>query len=691
MIAAHSPSGIVSEPLPAVSGRRARARVRAATSLQARLIRDFSIAILIPALVTTVVGARIIQQRVVGQAQADVNSDLEAARVIYEHHLERLEDALRIHARRSVISGPLAERRSTGLDLELERIVTGENLDLLTLTDLSGQVFFRVGNPGAQAIGEPWTDLVQRVLRHRVPVSGTEIVPAAELARESPGLEQRAMISVTPTPRARPSGPSRVADGMMLVSAAPVVTPDGRCLGVLYGGVLLNRNFEIVDKVVQTVFKDRLYNGRGVGTATIFQDDVRISTNVLDTGGARAVTTRASAEVAQAVLGRGETWRGRAFVVNDWYLSAYAPIVDTRRRTVGMLYVGSLEQPYTDLLWRTLAIFLGIAVLGVALVTWISARVARRISRPIGDVARAAQRVAHGDYSAKVEAASADEIGHLAASFNAMTSELAVASQRLREWGDELERKVEQRTAELQAAQARLLQTAKLAAVGRLAAGVAHEINNPLTGVLTNSSLMLDDVKADDPRRDELQTIVNETLRCRKIVKGLLDFARQTRPQKQPLSLNQVVEDILALVRNQASFRNLTVTTDLDPRLPAAMADGDQMRQVILNVILNAADAMAGLGTLGISTRADAAAQTVRVRITDTGPGIPDEVKEKLFEPFFTTKSTGTGLGLAIAYGIIEQHKGSLVVDSTTGRGTAVTITLPLNHVDNDASGQRNG
>jgi two-component system NtrC family sensor kinase len=271
-----------------------------------------------------------------------------------------------------------------------------------------------------------------------------------------------------------------------------------------------------------------------------------------------------------------------------------------------------------------------------------------------------------------------------------MTSELGRAHQELREWGDALERKVEQRTTELQAAQASLFQTAKLAAVGRLAAGVAHEINNPLTGILTNSSLMLEDLPADDPRRDELQTIVNETLRCRKIVKGLLDFARQTKPQKQPLPLNQVVEDILALVRNQANFRNLTVTTDLDPHLPPAMADGDQMRQVILNVVLNAADAMAGSGTLAISTRADAAGRSALVRIADTGPGIPDEVKEKLFEPFITTKSTGTGLGLAIAYGIVEQHKGTLTVDSARGRGTTVTIGLPINYVDNDVSGHRN-
>jgi two-component system NtrC family sensor kinase len=662
---------------------------RAATSLQTRLIRDFSLAILVPALVTTIVGARIIQQRVVGQAQADVNADLEAARVIYEHHVERLENALRIHAKRSVIYGPLAARQTDGLNLELDRILAGEKLDVLTLVDASGRVFLRAGHPGSPGIGEPWSDLVQRVLRQREPVSGTGIVPEAELSRESPRLAAQSLMTVTATPRARTSGQTQVTDGMMLVSGAPVLTPEGHCLGALYGGVLLNRNFEIVDKVVQTVFRDRLYRGRSVGTATIFQDDVRVSTNVLDANGARAVTTRVSAEVADAVLGRGETWRDRAFVVNDWYLSAYAPIADTKGRTVGMLYVGLLERPYTDLLWQTLAIFLGIAGLGVGLVTAVSVRLAGRISRPIGDIARAAQQVAQGDYSVKVGVGAADEIGRLATDFNAMTSELGRAHQELREWGDALERKVAQRTAELQAAQHRLFQTAKLAAIGRLAAGVAHEINNPLTGILTNSSLMLEDLAPDDPRRDELQTIVNETLRCRKIVKGLLDFARQTAPQKQSLSLNQVVEDILALVRNQASFRNLTVTTDLAPHLPAAMADGDQMRQVILNVVLNAADAMAGSGTLAISTRADAVAQAVLVRIADTGPGIPDEVKEKLFEPFITTKSTGTGLGLAIAYGIMEQHKGTLTVDSARGRGTSVTVGLPINYVDNDVSGHR--
>ena len=165
-----------------------------------------------------------------------------------------------------------------------------------------------------------------------------------------------------------------------------------------------------------------------------------------------------------------------------------------------------------------------------------------------------------------------------------MVSELVGAHQELRDWGETLERKVEKRTAELKAVQAHLIQSEKLASLGKLAAGVAHEINNPLTCVLANSSLILEDLPPDDSRREDLQTIVNEALRCRKIVKGLLDFARQTAPKKQELNLNKAAEDVLNLLRNQASFHNIAIQTELDPLLPPVFADADQMRQVILNI-----------------------------------------------------------------------------------------------------------
>jgi two-component system, NtrC family, sensor kinase len=232
-------------------------------------------------------------------------------------------------------------------------------------------------------------------------------------------------------------------------------------------------------------------------------------------------------------------------------------------------------------------------------------------------------------------------------------------------------------TAELKEIHSHLLQAEKLAAIGKLAAGVAHEINNPLTGVLTFSSLMLKALPEDDPKRGDLQVVVNETLRCREIVKGLLDFARQTKPNKQMIGLNRVVEDSLLLVRNQALFMNLGLKLDLDPGVPSIMADQDQLRQVVLNVVVNAAEAMPHGGELSVSTRYDDAKAEVELRVADTGSGVAEEIRRKLVEPFFTTKKTGTGLGLSIAYGIVEHHGGTIRFESEQGRGTTVVIRFP--------------
>ena len=655
------------------------------TTIQGRLIRDFSLAILVPVLVTAIVGVGMIRQHVFAQAQTQVNASLEAAKEIYQNSLDRLEDAIRIHATRMVIYGALARRDTAGLAEEMDRIRRAEHLDFLTLVDSDGRVFYRSINPTAPTGQEADDDLVTLALERLAPVAATEIVPASILERESPALARQATITIAPTPRARPSAAAELRSGMLLRAAAPVTTPAGRMLGVLKGGVLLNRNSDIVDKIRSTVFKEEEYKGRPVGTSTIFQDDVRISTNVQAADGTRAIGTRASAEVADDVLSRGGTWRGRAFVVQDWYLSAYAPIRDLSGATIGMLYVGVLERPFTDSLWRSLLVFLGIAAGGVALVNLIAARVARRISGPIHDLRLAAHRIAQGDYTTPVQESTDDELGDLAHSFNTMSTEVESAHQALRESADELERKVEARTAELRRMQAQMIQSEKMVAIGKLAAGVAHEINNPLTGVLTNSSLMLEDMPDDHPWREDVQTIVNETLRCRKIVKGLLDFSRQTKPQRTPLDMNQVVEDVLSLVRNQTVFRSIRITYALDSKLPAVLADADQMRQVVLNIVLNAAEAMVEGGELRLSSSSDAAARTIDVVIADSGPGIPDDVRARIFEPFFTTKKTGTGLGLAVAYGIMERHRGELLIDTARGRGTTFTIRLPIEGtVDDD-------
>jgi two-component system NtrC family sensor kinase len=646
------------------------------SSIKARLIKSFTVAILIPSLVTAGVGILMIREQIYEQAQARVTSDLESAKEIYQNYLERLKDAMRIHATRMIVYGALERNDPSGLVAEMERIRRAERLDILTLADKQGKVFYRTCNPSAVGDDQANDAFVQYVRQKKAPVSSADIVQQEELIKESQKLAVQASMEITRTPMAGPSVNTQVVSGMMLKGAAPVFTGNGQFVGVLVGGILINRNYEIVDKIRTTVFKGESYKGQQVGTATIFQDEVRISTNVRNADGSRAIGTRVSAEVAEAVLKHGDTWRSRAFVVNDWYISAYSPIRGLSGNTIGMLYVGSLERPYRDILWRNLYVFLGIALLAVGLISIVAMTVAHQISRPIRAMADAARKITDGDYSQKVEVSSEDEIGFLANNFNKMVAELVRAHQELKEWAETLERKVEQRTTELRAMQAHLIQSEKLAGVGKLAAGVAHEINNPLTCVLTNSSLLLEDLPPDDPRREDLQTIVDETLRCRKIVKGLLDFARQTKPQKQNLDLNKVAEDVLSLVKNQASFQNITMRTELDPNLPSVLADADQMRQVVLNIILNAADAMPQGGALRIRSYFESKSNQVILRISDTGPGVPVEIQDKLFEPFFTTKKTGTGLGLAIAYGIMERHKGALKVESSPGHGTTIVVVL---------------
>jgi two-component system, NtrC family, sensor kinase len=645
--------------------------------IKSRLIKVFTLTILIPSIITAVVGVWKIREEVYAQAEAKVNSDLGSAIEIYHNHLERLRDLLRIHATRRAMYEALNRRDASMLGTEFQRVFAAEGLDFLTIVDTSGRVFYRGRNPSLVNDDQRGDPFIRHVLETKAPISGAEIATGERLSEEMPELAERARMTISPTPQSQPSQLRLQTSGMLLRGAAPIFTAEGRFLGVLTGGYLVNRDYTIVDQIRKVVFKDEVYQGAQKGFATIFQNDVRISTNFKNTDGSRGIATRVSAEVAGQVLQLGKAWRGRAFVVNDWYLAAAEPLRNIQGNVIGMLSVGILEEPYRRILWKNLGIFLGINFVTAILVILLAIRVSNHISQPIRAMADAAVKISEGDYQQKVEITSADEIGILARNFNTMVNRLLMAHQELRRWAETLEGKVAARTAELRAMQAHLIKTEKLAGVGKLAAGVAHEINNPLTCVLTSGSILLEDVGKDHPWREDLQTIVDETLRCRKIVNGLLDFSRQSKPKKEEISLNRVVEDVLALVRNQVSFSNVLAHTQLAPELPLILADNGQIRQVLLNVVLNAAQAMPQGGEIRIVSGFDSAEKMVRLTVSDTGPGIPENIRGQLFEPFFTTKQTGTGLGLAIAYGIIELHKGKLSIDSAPGRGTTVSIEIP--------------
>jgi two-component system NtrC family sensor kinase len=233
--------------------------------------------------------------------------------------------------------------------------------------------------------------------------------------------------------------------------------------------------------------------------------------------------------------------------------------------------------------------------------------------------------------------------------------------------------------------QKKLVEQQKLASVGQLAAGVAHEINNPLTTILTTAMLIQEDMSPEDANYPELETIANETLRCRKIVTSLLDFARQRKPAKLLQDINQVIRDSMALTRKQAAFKDVAFEAVLSEPLPFVDIDRDQIQQCLINLAINGIDATDPGGKIRFTSRLVPEKQVVEITVSDTGGGIPEKDLDRIFEPFFTSKESGTGLGLAITHGIIEQHDGSISVESAEGEGTTFRIQLPVGKGVEDA------
>ena len=286
---------------------------------------------------------------------------------------------------------------------------------------------------------------------------------------------------------------------------------------------------------------------------------------------------------------------------------------------------------------------------------------AQRITRPVEHLSRATRKIGRGDFEIRVDVESRDEIGALAGSFNQMASELKTREEALEE------------------AQAQLVQSEKLAAFGQLGAGIAHEVKNPLAGILGCAQLTLMDLSDVETVRTNVELIEKETDRCKKIIDNLLKFARQGKSILGPTPINDVVRDSVAIVNHQLELQNVKLRTALDDGLPLVRGNANQLQQVLMNLMMNAQQAMEGeQGTVTVRTRRQDD-RTIVVEVQDNGPGMTPEVRDRLFEPFFTTKPTGkgTGLGLSVSYGIIKDHAGEIAVDSEPGEGATFIISLP--------------
>lgn len=320
----------------------------------------------------------------------------------------------------------------------------------------------------------------------------------------------------------------------------------------------------------------------------------------------------------------------------------------------------------------------------------IGALLQRLVYLPLKDLKSGADKIAAGDLDLNIPVRSNDEFGHVAASFNHMTEALAKSRLEFQELVQTLELKIEERTQELLVAEAEIAQGEKLASVGVLAAGIAHELNNPLTGVLTFSSLMRKKMPDGSEDAEDLDLVIRETKRCAAIIKRLLDFAREKVPVKGWFSLNQVIEDTVRFVDRPASLRQIQITCHLDPGLPQVWGDADLVKQVVMNILVNAEQAIEGQGNISVESHPYIATgpakpgvealPMVEIVVKDTGCGIPEANLQRIFDPFFTSKEVGkgTGLGLSVSYGIIKAHGGRINVESVVGEGTTFRIYLPI-------------
>ncbi len=646
-------------------------------SVTTKLVLSFLIIIVMTSAIFTGVGIYIISDHIRADAQEQARDDLDSAREIYLNKLSEINSVVRSTADKSNVRDAVIARSVDQVADELVAIKVLKALDTLTITDASGNVLFRTSNQKNFGDNISHEELISTVLRTNMPAAATEIITAKDLNRESALLAERASARLTDSPESRRG---EEVDGMMLLAAAPIFDSQNTLIGVVRGGDLVHSGSNIICDIRQAIFRNPKYEGEDIGFVTIYQDNVGSLSCLRNEDESGAIGTHLPEDVYSQVVEEGMPRIGRDSISGNWYITAYEPIRNIDREIVGVLQVGELEEKYLDIKNQAVLAFLTITLIGAFLAVLFSYFISKRISTPLNKLVSASRELAAGNLDARVDikSMSNDELGELADSFNVMASALQERDEKLKEL-----------------TRHRVRRSERLAIIGKLSANVAHELNNPLTGIVTYSHLLLERMPPEHQNIDYVDKIVIQANRCRDIIRGLLDFARQREPDKTLCDVNTVLEECMSLLENQALFHNIHIIKDFDPKLPLAIVDPSQIERVFVNMIINAAEAMEGYGDLSLATRSDPIESFIEVVIADTGHGIAQEDMRRIFDPFYTTKEVGhgTGLGLAISYGIVKEHVGTILVESSVGIGTTFTIRLPVTESQNlqaDISDQEN-
>jgi len=612
----------------------------------------FVVLILSSASATILIGDAVLGGKIFQLAKSKANVDLRTALQIWEGRLFSMRHVLEVAS--LVGSNPHALPENNAI---LTTLMNQGLFDFVGVADRDGAILAHApALPGDLTVPRSF-DVVTRALETNRPLVFPSLVPVGDVIRQVPNLSGTL-------------DPFRgLGEILVVLAAAPLHNKEDEFVGSLFGGHVVNGSTDLVNRMVEAAFEGHRCADPPCAAATFFQHGTRVATSHpglhRNDGYYIPLMTTADPEVIHRVLESGETYVGLAKVVGQDFYTAYSAIQDSKERVIGMLGIGTVEQEYRDARKRTTLLFAALIAGGMSFGFLMTYIFSVWLVRPIAELAQGMSRVAEGDLDYKVHIESADELRRLARAFNTMVKAVKDRDQKLREMTEN-----------------RLSVVEKQISIGRLAAGVAHEINNPLTAVLSLSSLMLRHSPKEDARREDLEIIVAETTRCREIVSALLDFAREKPSTKIVVDVNQVVRDTLALANKYPSLGRVQIDFAPLGEPVNVLGDPTELQQVFTNLILNAAEATEERqeGLVSIRVFAGAGENSVHVRIRDNGKGIPGEHIDRVFEPFFTTKgkSKGTGLGLSVSLGIVQKHNGVIEVESEEGKGTTVTVILPV-------------
>ncbi len=595
-----------------------------AVSIKTRILLSFLMLILVLSVPIAALGYRVIKKDIIESAERKVLNDLMVAEMVYTGEIERIGQALRL-------ASPGEDTRALRDRLNLHYLWRVERAEFDGLA----------------------SEIAQAAVKEAKPVGGTRIVSPQELAAMEGDVPGKVPIEIKRTPKARPTDRQMVSSGMAKEYAVPILDNTGEIRAVLYGGRMINRDYTLVDRVRDMVFGKGTYKSKPVGTVTIFQDDVRISTNVQDEAGQRAIGTRVSDEVYEAVIEQGQTWHERAFVVTDWYKTAYEPIRNIQGDIIGILYVGILEQPFNDrarqiFMWFLLVVG-GVTVMAVLL----SFILAGAVSRPLTQVVHASECLAAGDWGYRITAnTSIKEIDSMAEAFNAMALGLKDREESLR------------------------ISNEKLAASNKsyidLIGFVAHELKGILASAVMNAYAVRDGYlgMVNFKQRKALDSVARNLDYLDATVKKFLSLGRVERGElavnKTALNLKKDVFDAsISSLAPMANKKGLRISNEIDPGL-VVQADSDLMQIVANNLVSNAIKYSPDAGQIRLTATPTDGKVEVDV-YNDSTPMTEDQIG-KLFHKFSrldnpeTKKVKGTGLGLYITKQIIERHGGHIAV-----------------------------